>query len=135
MKLLFDNDNRHLRNRTELRDSDGRLMFWGIYDFAFKYRTRIFDAHDIEIAYVEKDVTVLEDTVVFYDPARGKIAQLQRDDGKLVLKSEGICYEGDADEGEVKGMLKIGKGVLETENDQDLLKAVCLLFALIEIDR
>ena len=69
MKLLFDNDNRHLRNRTELRDGDGRLMFWGIYDFAFKYRTRIFDAHDIEIAYVEKDVTVSEDTVVFYDPA------------------------------------------------------------------
>ena len=69
MKFIFKYNDLIQRNRTELLSETGDLCFWGIYDFAFKYRTRIFDKEDVEIACVEKDVTASKDTVRFYDAA------------------------------------------------------------------
>ena len=57
MELYYEYDNYLKRLKTPLWQEKGRVLYYGIYDFSYKYRTRIFDVDDNEIAYVEKDIT------------------------------------------------------------------------------
>ena len=135
MKFIFKYNDLIQRNRTELLSETGDLCFWGIYDFAFKYRTRIFDKEDVEIAYVEKDVTASKDTVRFYDAAGKQEGALVREDGKLILENEDLVYQGDARSGKIEGLMSVSEGILEVKEEKDVLKAAEVLFSLIEIDR
>ena len=60
MELYYEYDNYLKRLKTPLWQEKGRVLYYGIYDFSYKYRTRIFDVDDNEIAYVEKDITAEE---------------------------------------------------------------------------
>ncbi len=135
MQLVYDNNERLSRNRTQLFDEEGKLCFWSIYDFSFKYRTRIYDAKDHEIAYVEKDVAAKEDVVFFYDPLGNKTGRLKKENGEFVLEPEGLIYKGDQSKGSIDGFLQIDAGKIQIENSDDVLKALEVLFALIEIER
>ncbi len=135
MELVYDNHHLIERQRTDLLDEKGGIVLWGIYDFAFKYRTRIFSHNDEEVAYVEKDIAAKSDTVNIYDHTGKKIDALIRKDGGLYLEKEDLPFSGDLKEGEIKGMLRIRESRLMIERKEDLLKAVALLFSLVEIDR
>lgn len=135
MKLIFQYNDLIQRNRTELLSETGELCYWGIYDFAFKYRTRIFDKDDIEAAFVEKDITAEKDCVLFYDAAGERSDALIREDGRLILEKEGLIFEGDLQSGKIEGLMKVCEGVLEVEDEKDVIKAAQVLFSLVEIDR
>ena len=135
MELFYDNHHLKKRLRTDLLDEKGGIVLWGIYDFAFKYRTRIFNPSDEEVAYVEKDIAAKSDVVNIFDPAGKKIDALVNTDGRLFLEKEGLLYDGDLREGTVEGLLHIDEGKLMIEREEDLLKAAALLFSLVEIER
>jgi hypothetical protein len=135
MQLVYDNNERLSRNKTQVFDEEGKLRFWSIYDFSFKYRTRIYDDKDHEIAYVEKDVALKEDVVCFYDPLGKKTGLLKKEEGQYILEPDGLIYKGDPLKGEIEGFLRISEGKIEIEKDADVLKAIEVLFALIEIER
>lgn len=135
MELVYDNHHLIERSRTDLLNESGEIVLWGIYDFSFKYRTRIFNVLGEEVAYVEKDISADDDIVGIYEPAGKKIDALVRREGKPVLEAEGLPFEGDLSRGEIKGFLHIDEGRLFIEKEDDLLKAAALLFSLVEIDR
>ena len=135
MELVYKYNDLESRNRTDLLDEKGSLRYWGIYDFAYKYRTRIFDENDNEVAYVQKDVSVNEDVVIFYDAAGNETGRLTRKDGTLLLEPDGKVYEGDRKNGMIKDLLCIKEGSLSFDQEEDMLKSVTVLFALVEIDR
>ena len=135
MKLLYDNDHLRRRDRTDLLDEEGKLRYWGIYDFAFKHRTRIFDENDIEVAYVQKDISLDTDVVDLRNPDDSKIDRLLAKDASYVLEDRGWKYSGSYEEGEIEGVMKIEKGVLEIESEKDILSCVMILFSLVEIIR
>lgn len=135
MELVYDYHHLIERKRTDLLDEKGGIVLWGIYDFAFKYRTRIFNCSDEEVAYVEKDIAADEDIVNICDSAGKKIDALVRADGRLYLEKEGLLFSGDLREGKIEDYLRINEGRLMVERKEDLLKAAALLFSLVEIDR
>ncbi len=53
MKYYFDRESLLARARTEIKNEEGKLMYWGIYDFSYKWRIRIFDENSLEIGYVQ----------------------------------------------------------------------------------
>lgn len=135
MKLLYDNDHLSKRDRTDLLAEEGKLRYWGIYDFAFKHRTRIFDENDIEVAYVEKDISLDEDVVELRNPDDSLIDRLAKRDDSYLLENKGWKYSGSFEEGKIEDIMKIEKGVLEFEKEEDILNCVMILFSLVEIIR
>ena len=135
MKLVYDKDNLIARNRTPLKDENGNLFCWGIYDFAFKYRTRIFNREDIEIAYIERNIAKENEPIEFFDPLGNKEDALIVKDDKIYLEKEGSFYEGDLEKGEIPGLLKIDHDVIEIINEERALKAIEVLFSLAEMER
>ena len=135
MKLTYDHDHLISRSKTELFDEAGNLRYWGIYDFAFKHRTRIFDENDIETAYVQKDISLDEDVVVFCDGADHMIDKMIAEDGHYRLEKRGLIYTGNEEAGGIEGLMRIEKGCLEANSEDDLQTAVMVLFSLIEIQR
>lgn len=135
MKLIYDHDHLISRSKTELYDEAGNLRYWGIYDFAFKHRTRIFDENDIETAYVQKDISLDEDVVVFCDTADHVIDKMIAEDGHYLLEKRGLIYTGNEETGEIEGLMKIKKGCLEVNSEVELQTCVMILFSLVEIQR
>ena len=129
MVIYYDED--HLRNRQEtfLRDEKGIVLYRGIYDFSYKYRTRIF-RDPIEAAYVELDITSESPRVLFCDPDGKKIRELIRKDG-LYLDEIPVEKNGS---GFLYMSASAKDGVLDT-GEEDILTCVLLLFAMIEIER
>ena len=86
MVIYYDED--HLKNRQEtfLRDEKGNVLYRGIYDFSYKYRTRLFEDLS-ERAYVELDITSEYPRVVLCDPDGRKIGEL--------IRKEGLYLDGD----------------------------------------
>jgi len=52
MKLVFDENVFTLRSKTIVKDEQGNKLFWGIYDFSFKHRRRIYK-NDDEVAFTQ----------------------------------------------------------------------------------
>ncbi len=129
MVIYYDED--HLKNRQEtfLRDEKGNVLYRGIYDFSYKYRTRLFEDLS-ERAYVELDITSEYPRVVLCDPDGRKIGEL--------IRKEGLYLDGVPVEKNENGFRYAGAfakdGVLDT-GEEDVLKCVLLLFAMIEIER
>ena len=133
MILSFDPIKLAERGRCELRDEDGRLVYWGIYDFAYKHRTRIYNSEGFEVAYVQKDISLEEAHVDFCDSEDHKIGALIKNNDTLIIQPEGYSYKGDYHKGEIEGLMKIEEGKLEVNDD--VLKGIMIMFALVEIDR
>ena len=132
MVLSFDPVKLAERGRCELHDEDGRLVYWGIYDFAYKHRTRIYNSEGFEVAYVQKDISLKEAHVDFCDKEDHKIGALIKNHATLI-EPEGYSYSGDCHKGEIEGFMKIEEGKLEVNGD--MLKGIMIMFALVEIDR
>ena len=135
MELVYDHDALVNRERCELRDEQGSVLYWGIYDFAFKYRTRIFDGNDDEVSFVQKDLESSLETVGIYDPADRKKGELLREEGLYLLQPEGKEYRGNIREGGIPSLMKVENGTLFVEDENEVLKAAEVLFALAQIDR
>ena len=135
MELHYDNNDLLDRKRCELLDENGCLSYWGIYDFAFKYRTRIFDANDDEVAYVQKNIALTEDVVEFFDPGDQKIGSLLKSENGYHNYPEDLLYEGDVQKGMIKDFMKVTDHKLYIENKDEALKAAMILFALVEVER
>lgn len=133
MLIFYEQD--HLRNRQEtlLRDVEGQILYRGIYDFSYKYRTRVFDPQGREAGYVELDITSVPTQVDLQGPDGNRIASLIRKEG-LYLEPEHLTVEKDHDGFFISGLMKAENGKMEVP-DEDPLKYVLLLFAMIEIER
>ncbi len=135
MKLIFQYNDLVTRQKTELLNEEGALLYYGIYDFSYKYRTRIFDHEGIEISYVEKQITAERDTVCFYAADGTKSGALIRKEGKLVSEDGDLVYEGDLRKGKIEGLMEVSDGCLKIEKEEEVLKCLQILFSLVEIDR
>ena len=135
MELLYDHDHFIAREKTIFSDETGTVRLWGISDFAFKHRTRIFDANDTEIAYVQKDISAESDVVIFCDPADHPIGKLTGEGDHYVCEPGHLIYAGDEDEGRIDGLMEVKKGVVEVTDEKDLLTCMMVLFSLVEIQR
>ncbi len=134
MELVYDENDLIKRNRCELKDENGVLRYWGIYDFAFKYRTRIFDERDEEIAYVQKDISAEENVVGFFDPADRKIGEMAEREGGFSIDGQDVLYSGNKTNGSCSLFVKEEGRIFVKEDDQ-IRKVLCILFGLSEIDR
>ena len=135
MILRYDPDDLIHRRKTQLKDENGQTVFWGIYDFAYKYRTRIFDGEDSELGYVQLDVGKSVPEVFFSDPADEIKGRMIQEESHYLILPEGSVFEGNSKEGQIPGIMKITDGRLETEDEADLLRCVMVLFASVEIAR
>ena len=133
MVIYYDED--HLLNRQEtlLCDEQGQILYRGIYDFSYKYRTRLFDSGNTELGYVELDITSEEPRVDLCDPDGDRIGFLIRKDG-LYLEPDHLTVEGERNRFLIRDLVKTENGKIIIP-DEDTLKYVLLLFAMIEIER
>ena len=92
MELLFNADNFKKRLKTEFLDEKGNLYYWGIYDFSYKYRTRIYDKDNQEIYYVEKDIYD-NNLVNLFDYKGNKVGEIIRKDAKEYPIWEQFCTQ------------------------------------------
>ncbi len=133
MVVYYDED--HLSNRQEtfLYNESGEIRFRGIYDFSYKYRTRVFDPRGMELGYAELDITSPEPRVDLRNADGEPIAFLVRKGG-LFLEPDHLPVEGERSRFLIRDLVKAenGKMILPEE---DVLKYVLLLFAMIEIER
>ena len=135
MILRYDPDDLRNRKKTELKDENDHTVFWGIYDFAFKYRTRIFDGKDNELGYVQLDVGKAVPEVVFCDAFDETKGQMVREEDYYRILPEGMEFHGDSSKGEIPGIMKIRNGELEIDKTDDPLLCVMILYASVEIAR
>ena len=132
MILTFDPTSLKNRNRTEIKDLDGNLLYWSIYDFSYKYRTRIYDSNDIEDAYVEKMVE--QDNKV-------RCVNLKDNKELYLLKTVNgyeygaYDYIGDIDKGYIEGIMELEDGQIMISDENNMMMSIMLMFALIEAER
>ena len=135
MILRYNPDDLRNRKKTELKDKNDHTVFWGIYDFAYKYRTRIFDGKDNEMGYVQLDVSKSVPEVVFCDATDGILGHMIKKEDHYRILPEGMEFHGNSSEGEIPDIMKINNGELEIEKEDDLLRCVMVLYASVEIAR
>ena len=135
MILRYDPDDLKNRKKTELKDENDHTVFWSIYDFAFKYRTRVFDGDDNELGYVQLDVGKPDPDVVFYDSQDRILGHMIKEEDHYLILPERTIFHGNSSEGQIPGIMKITDGELEIEKESDLLRCVMVLYASVEIAR
>ena len=135
MQITFNADNLKKREKTCFYDEEGKPLCWSIYDFAFKHRTRLLDENDIEIAYVQKDISRNDDYVIFADNKDKPFGSMERSSAGYLISPGDYHFSGTSDAGEIKNMMKVSSGNLEIENSKQLKEAVMILLGLIEIER
>lgn len=134
MVINFDIDHLLNRKKTILSKENGDVYVYGIYDFSYKYRTRIYDGNDLELGYVYKDIARDEDIVCFADKDDKLTGSLKKEDGTYRLEPGNIVFTGDYKEGEAADLFVFHNGQIIAAEDE-MLMAVMTLFALAEIDR
>lgn len=85
MIYTYNPDDLKSRTKTTIFNDEGRMVFWGIYDFSYKYRTRIYDADDEEIMYVQKEIGLPDEPVVCYDSKGRKLFTIDQERIKLLI--------------------------------------------------
>lgn len=132
MIIRFDEESLLERKETELTDENGELLYTGIYDFSYKYRTRLFSKEGTELGYVELDVTEDRPTVLLCDSKGTVIGRLVEDEG-LYLEPGHEHVEGDKRSFHLNDRVTKEEGSLSVM-DSDL-KYLLLMYAMIEIER
>ena len=135
MILRYDPVDLKNRRKTQLKNEEGNVLYWGIYDFAFKYRTRIYDSSDTEQGYVQLDLSRSVPEVVFYDNEDKPVGSMTVKDGSYLITPEGLLFTGDCAKGEITNVMKNTDGAIEIENGADPFRCVMVLFASVEIAR
>ena len=131
MYIVFDQDN--LKKREETRFlCEGEVIYSSIYDFAYKYRTRIFNEKNEEVAYVQKDI-YSDDRVIFYDSKNRRLDELIRTDEGY--QSDKYLYVGDINNGEAEGLFINENGKLSIDDEKSILYAIMFMTGMIEINR
>ncbi|MBQ3295372.1 MAG: hypothetical protein IJH00_02645 [Erysipelotrichaceae bacterium] len=131
MYIVFDQDN--LKKREETRFlCEGEVIYSSIYDFAYKYRTRIFNEKNEEVAYVQKDI-YSDDRVIFYDSKNRRLDELIRTDEGY--QSDKYLYVGDINKGEAEGLFINENGKLSIDDEKSILYAIMFMTGMIEINR
>ena len=131
MYIIFDQDN--LKKREETRFlCEGEVIYSSIYDFAYKYRTRIFNEKNEEVAYVQKDI-YSDDRVIFYDSKNRRLDELIRTDEGY--QSDKYLYVGDINKGEAEGLFINENGRLSIDDEKNILYAIMFMTGMIEINR
>ena len=131
MKIYFDLNNLINRQKTEIKDELGNLLYWGIYDFSYKYRTRIFSNNDNELMYVQKDISKDDNIVNICDLKDTVIDYIHGD----LLVNDNLKINGNYQTGDIEGLLHIEDGSMEILDDSKIDKCVAILFALVERER
>ena len=131
MVLSFDCDHLKKRLKTELLN-DGNVEYWGIYDFSYKYRTRIYDHNDNEIAYVEKDIYE-NGKVNMFDYKGNSLGKIIRTENGYEIGD--LVYKGNVDAGMIDNVLSIEEGKMTITDESRILLCIMCLFGLIEIER
>ncbi len=131
MIIDFDIDNLKKRQKTEFL-CDGEILYWSVYDFAYKYRTRIFNNRNEEVAYVEKDI-LIDDKANLYDYRGNKIDEITKT--AQGYKTSKYQYSGSIDKGEAEGLFINEEGKLSVFDEKNVLSAVMFSAGVIEIAR
>ncbi len=131
--MYINYDQNNLKNRQKTVFScEGKTLYTSIYDFAFKYRTRIFNDRNEEAAYVEKDIYAT-DKVIFFDGRGNRLDEMHRTaEGYRCSK---YLYVGDIDKGEVKDLFANEDGKLTIYDENSILYVLMIVTGLIEIRR
>ena len=132
MELYYEFDNYIKRLKTPLKDKNGCLLYYGIYDFSYKFRTRIFDADDNEISYVEKDITAESPLVNAFAHDGTLLFKLYKEDDEYSVIPQGWHFKTE------KNCFMIEHVMMADRNrvvSDDMNIALPLLFALVEIQR
>ena len=132
MELYYDFDNYIQRLNTPLCDDKGRLLYYGIYDFSYKYRTRIFDADDNEIAYVEKDISSQKPCVRAFSNQRKPLFELYLEDDLYRVEPQGYSFRKDGNSFVIDDVMTADERKVVCE---DVPFSLSLLFAMVEITR
>lgn len=131
MKIYFDLNNLINRQKTEIKDENGNLLYWGIYDFSYKYRTRIFNNVDNELMYVQKDISK-DGNIVNICDLKDTIIDCINDD---LLINDNLKINGDYQKGSIEGLMYIEAGSIDILDDSKIDKCIAVLFALVERER
>ena len=132
MELYYEFDNYIKRQKTPLKDENGRLLYYGIYDFSYKFRTRIFDAADNEISYVEKDITADKPLVKGFTHDNKLLFELTKENDEYQVMPQGWRFVM-KDNGFVINNVMMADRNRVVSDDMDI--ALPLLFAMVEIQR
>ena len=130
MELLFNADNFKKRLKTEFLDEKGNLYYWGIYDFSYKYRTRIYDKDSQEIYYVEKDIYD-NNLVNLFDYKGNKVGEIIRKDGTCILNE--YVFNGDIDDGKADNLFIVKDNCLTILDDDKAELIILFIFGLVEM--
>ncbi len=131
MVIHFDKDNLKKRLKTVFKSED-EILFYTIYDFAFKYRTRIFDDEEKEVAYVEKDI-FSEGKADLFDYKGHKLCEINKTaDG---YTNGEYLYIGDIDKGKISDLFVNDDGKLTIDDEDNVLFAIMFMTGLVEITR
>ena len=131
MIISFDKDNLKKRLKTQFL-VDGNTEYWSVYDFSYKYRTRIFNNRNEEVAYTEKDI-FYENKVNLFDYKGNRLDEIVKTDEGY--RSQKYLYIGDIDKGEIKDLFANEDGTLSVLNDYSVLYAIMFVTGLVEIER
>ena len=131
MVIHFDTDNLKKRLKTEFL-CDGEILYWTVYDFAFKYRTRIFNDRNEEVAYVEKDI-FSDDKANMFDHKGNKIDEMTKT--PQGYRTGRYQYSGNIDKGEAEGLFENEEGKLTVFDENNVLAAIMSVAGMIEIAR
>ena len=131
MIISFDKDNLKKRLKTQFL-VDGNTEYWSVYDFSYKYRTRIFNNRNEEVAYTEKDI-FYENKVNLFDYKGNRLDEIVKTDEGY--RSQKYLYIGDIDKGEIKDLFVNEDGTLSVLNDYSVLYAIMFVTGLVEIER
>ena len=131
MIISFDKDNLKKRLKTEFL-TDGKIEYCSIYDFSYKYRTRIFNSRNEEVGYAEKDI-FSENKVNLFDNKGNRIDEIVKtDDG---YRSNKYLYIGDIDKGEIKDLFVNKDGTLNVSDEDSVLYSITFVTGLVEAER
>ena len=131
MIIDYDINNLKKRQKTDFL-IDGKAEYWAIYDFSYKYRTRIFNSVSEEVAYVEKDIYT-EDKVNLFDHKGNRIDEIiKTSEG---YRSDNYLYSGDIDKGEIRDLFLNDEGKITVNDENNALLAIMFIAGLVEISR
>ena len=135
MLITYDEKDLLSRSETLIRDEAGETLYRGIYDFSYKYRTRIYDARGEALAYVQLDITSDKPVVAFCDDADRILGCLQQEEDHYCVMPQGWILERRSDAALIEGIMTAERDHAEIVRAEDLFQCILILFALVEIGR
>jgi len=132
MKLCFDENIFVLSSKTIVKDENENDLYWGIYDFSYKHRRRIFKGED-EICYNQLLIETNDKKVIVCDKEDKELFNLTNES----YFSNGYTLIGDIYNWDFKVVDKDNNVVIEaqekysveTKLSSDLCSMIMLAFA------